>query len=90
MGMATDVKETNLAAYLQKDTLVKMMYAYTCGVRKNMPSISKEKCIAQFYKYYNLDETIFIKQSSALRELYRVEENMRQFERTKDHDEPIR
>lgn len=80
--MAIDINELEgLTVYLHKDVLVKMIYAWMVGVRYNLPSISKAQAVSQFYKYHNLTESGFMKQASALREVYRLEIKIRNWER---------
>ena len=70
MGVEFDTIMLN--EFLKSDSATKMMFAWVMAVHYNLPSVSEEKAIKQFYKYFNLSEEEFMKQQSALRTLQRM------------------
>lgn len=58
--------------FLKRDFYEKIMFGWVTGVRQNLPSISLDKSIDQFYKHFNLTEDVFIKKASAKRTYERM------------------
>lgn len=53
--MAVDKGVLELSTFLNKRGITLAMYFYVTAVRTNMPTVSVEKAIMQFFKVFNID-----------------------------------
>lgn len=58
--------------FLTRNSYEQMLLSWVLAVRYNMPSVSVEKAVSQFYRYFTIDEKLFCKQKSACVTVYRT------------------